>query len=319
MLYLNEKSINDVGINWDKTVDVIEESVDILSKGDFSQPVKPYLRFGDPKNRIIAMPAYIGQNIDIAGIKWIASFPGNINKGIARANSVTVLNSSETGIPVSIINTPLISIIRTASVSGFIIREYLKCRKEKKTFNVGITGWGPIGKQHYDMVKNILKDRLGKVSVYDIRPVDVVSLEDEITNVDTWQEAYQDADIFITCTVSDAPYIDKKPKDGSLQLNVSLRDYKQDILEWVNGAVIVDDWEEVCRENTDIEVYHLNCGLNKSDTHSIEDVLTKKIMSSYPKDKAIMFNPMGMAIFDTAIAGYYYKTALAANIGQKLN
>jgi ornithine cyclodeaminase/alanine dehydrogenase-like protein (mu-crystallin family) len=68
-------------VNWDKIVEVIRESVEMLSKNDYSQPMKLYLRYGAAKNRIIAMPSYVGGIIPWAGIKWISNFPDNIYEG----------------------------------------------------------------------------------------------------------------------------------------------------------------------------------------------------------------------------------------------
>ncbi len=119
---------------------------------------------------------------------------------------------------------------------------------------------------------------------------------------------------FITCTVSAEGYIDKKPKDGALLLNVSLRDFKPDILEYTK-TLVVDNWEEVCREKTDVERMHLERGLQKEDTVLIADVVIRGALQNFPYDKAILFNPMGMAIFDVVIAAYYYQRARENEIG----
>lgn len=320
MIYLNEKDILKIGINWEETVDAVEKAVECLNNKDYAQPVKPYLRYRDPVNRIIAMPAFVGGDVDLAGIKWIASFPGNIDNNIPRAHSVVVINQSDTGIPIAIINTPLLSVIRTSSVTGLMIRHFLKTRP-MDNINVGIIGWGPIGQYHFKMVTELLKDKVANVSLYDLRGINTDLVEspykDKITVADSWQDAYRDADIFMTCTVSKAPYIDEKPKAGSLQLNVSLRDFKVDICDYTK-AIIVDDWEEVCREKTDIEMMHLEKGLQEEDTKSIADVVSNNCMADYPEDEAVMFNPMGMAVFDIATAGYYLDKAKAMGVGQDL-
>jgi len=245
----------------------------------------------------------------MAGIKWIASFPDNIDKGLPRAHSVTILNNADTGVPLGIITTALLSILRTASVSGLVITLFDRVRTLAGV-KIGISGFGPIGRYHLKMCLALLGNRIEKVLLYDIRPIDPAEFDadDRIEIVGSWEEAYLDADIFITCTVSDAPYIDKQPKPGSLHLNVSLRDYKPDVYNWFHGNILVDDWEEVCREKTDIEMMHLGKGLQKEDTFSLVDMVQDDCLSRFEPESCILFNPMGMAIFDIALGSYYYQT-----------
>lgn len=320
MLYLNEKDLLRIGIDWDKTIDVIEAAVLCLNEKDYSQPIKPYLRYRNPVNRIIAMPAFVGGDIDLAGVKWIASFPENIRNDIPRAHSVVVLNKSGTGEPVCIINTALLSIIRTSSVTGLMIRHFLKARP-RDDLNIGIIGWGPIGRHHYKMCSELLGDKIKGIKLFDLREISPDKIEGPLkakTQVAAnWQEAYRDADIFITCTVSKAPYIDEKPKDGSLQANVSLRDYKTGIYDYTK-AIIVDDWEEVCREKTDIEMLHLEKGLTERDTKSIADVVCNNALAEFAGSQSIMFNPMGMAVFDIATSRYYLDKAKELGVGREL-
>lgn len=321
MLYLNAGHLREIGIRWHETLEVIDGAVRCLFDGEFAQPVKPYLRYRNLKNRIIAMPAFVGGDFNVAGIKWIASFPDNIDKGIPRAHSLVVINDADTGKPVAVINTALLSVIRTASVTGLMIRYFDEARPFQNA-TLGITGWGPIGRHHFEMCMALFGHRISKVKLFDIRGIDLsagdIRDREKIVVARSWQEAFEDADIFITCTVSTAPYIDKEPKRGSLQLNVSLRDYKTCFYDFVKGAVIVDDWEEICREKTDIEMMHKEKGLKKEDTRSIVDVVVHRCMSDFPPNQAVMFNPMGMAVFDMAAAAYFYRQASVKNVGLHL-
>ena len=320
MLYLNKNDILKIGMNWNETIDIIDKTVHCLNNNDFVQPIKPYLRYRNLTNRIIALIAFVGGDIDLAGIKWIASFPDNIKHGIPRAHSVVVLNHADTGVPLCIINTALLSVIRTASVSGLMIRYFLKARP-MDNINVAIMGWGPIGQHHFKMCTDILNDKIANIYLYDLREINLDEIDspykDKITVTKNWQDAYRDTDIFITCTVSKAAYVDEKPKPGSLQLNCSLRDYKVDILDYTK-AIIVDDWEEVCREKTDIEMMHKEKGLNKEDTKSIVDVVCNNCLADYPENESIMFNPMGMAVFDIGTGRYYLDKAKEMGVGLEL-
>jgi N-[(2S)-2-amino-2-carboxyethyl]-L-glutamate dehydrogenase len=320
MLYLDERDIRAIGVDWHETVQVIEEAVRCLASGDFAQPIKPYLRYRDKRNRIIAMPAFVGGPFDVAGLKWIASFPGNIDRGVPRAHSILVLNDAGTGAPVAIVNTALLSIVRTASVTGLVIRAFDEARP-LRAVKLGMTGFGPIGQNHLRMCAALLGDRIERVSIYDVREVaPAVDFMDpaKVTVVKSWQEAYDDADVFITCTVSPAPYIDRRPRPGSLHLNVSLRDYTPAVFDWMKGGIIVDDWEEVCRESTDIEVLHKEKGLQQADTKNLVDVVTGGAVAAVPADRPVMFNPMGMGVFDIATAAYYVKKAREKKVGTDL-
>lgn len=78
MLYLNTTNLEQMNLPWALCMDTIRSAVQVMAAHEFSQPIKPYLLFDkDPSSRIIAMPAYVGGEIGMAGIKWIASFPGN--------------------------------------------------------------------------------------------------------------------------------------------------------------------------------------------------------------------------------------------------
>ncbi|ELR72280.1 Ornithine cyclodeaminase [Fulvivirga imtechensis AK7] len=308
MIYISDKDIKQMDLNWSENINIIEESVKCMKEDEYSQPVKPYLRYRNLKNRIIAMPAFIGGNINRSGIKWISSFPDNINNGKPRAHCVVILNDADTGEPVGILNSSAISSIRTASVSGFVLKQYLS-RRRRDNITLGIVGFGPIGQYHLSMCAHILAETCNKVLLHDIKGVDVDKIpreiKDKVEIVDSWEKAYNSSDVFITCTVSSDRYINKQPKPGSLHLNVSLRDYKAETFHWFKEAMTVDDWDEVCRENTDIQQFYLEQGLRQEGVRSILDWLDVDWISSLSESQAIMFNPMGMAIFDIAMSQHY--------------
>ena len=126
MRYLGDNNVQEIHLDWEQNIDAIASATQCIAAADIAQPLKPYLRYGDLQNRIIAMPAYVGGAINQSGIKWIASFPENIKKGIKRAHSVIILNDAKTGEPISVINSGSISAIRTASVSGLMLKKFME-------------------------------------------------------------------------------------------------------------------------------------------------------------------------------------------------
>src|SRR5699024_3378742 len=113
---IDEHRLKQAQLSWRALIDNIELGVHCLHRGDYVQPLKPYVRVNNKHNRIIAMPAYVGSPFHVSGIKWISSFPDNVQHGLPRAHSVVILNDADTGAPTTLILTPTISIMRTAAV-----------------------------------------------------------------------------------------------------------------------------------------------------------------------------------------------------------
>ncbi len=150
------------------------------------------------------------------------------------------------------------------------------------------------------------------IYVYDKTPIDKkllasLGIDKNVIISSNWQEVYDNSNLFITCTVSSDRYINQPPRKGGIYLNVSLRDFEPDFLKNVD-KIVVDSWEEICRENTDIEKAHLQFGLMKKDVLEIIDILDFNNISGL-SEKVFMFNPMGMAIYDIAVAKYYHDLA----------
>jgi ornithine cyclodeaminase len=321
MIYLSEHDICQAGIDWPEIHNAILEAIRLVHAGDFAQPVKPYLRYRNPRNRIIAMPAYAGGPVSIAGIKWIASFPGNVELGLPRAHSVTILNEESTGRPVCIINTARISAIRTAGVTAVVIGEYLRSAiAPSRPPSVGIIGFGPIGQMHAEMCSGLFAGRIGRITVYDPRCLMEAPDPDRWPGLDVaacWEDVYRSADILITATVSDNRYINLPPRPGSLYCNISLRDFQSGVMERMD-RIIVDDWDEVCREKTDI--HHLNeeRKLFAENVFSFTKDPLESWLDGLDKTGSVMFNPMGMAVFDICVGKHYYEIARCTGTGTVL-
>ena len=311
MRIIDDVLIEKANVSWKRLIDNIGLGVRCLHKGDYVQPVKPYLRYGDPKNRIIAMPAFVGGPFNKAGIKWIASFPDNVRKNLPRAHSVVILNDAETGVPTTVFNTAQISIKRTAAVSGLMLKTYMT-RQKKQSFKVGIIGWGPIGRAHMSMCSEMLSERLEQALVYDKRGKMQIhdhtgcqhGIPPSLQFADDWRKVYRESDIFITCTAGTPRYIDESPRRGQLLLHVSLRDYEPASLRGVK-QIVIDDWREVCRENTDIEQLHLHHGLAQNECVTLTELVCENRIGAFNCDEPILFSPMGMAVFDLCTAVLY--------------
>jgi hypothetical protein len=96
--------------------ELVEATYRLHGAGDSVNPPSYFLRFPDrPADRIIALPASIGGQNRVDGLKWISSFPGNVAAGLPRASAVLILNDHDTGYPFACLESSIISATRTAA------------------------------------------------------------------------------------------------------------------------------------------------------------------------------------------------------------
>jgi N-[(2S)-2-amino-2-carboxyethyl]-L-glutamate dehydrogenase len=94
-------------------VELVAATYRLHGVGDSVNPPSYFLRFPDrPSDRIIALPASIGGDVRVDGLKWISSFPGNVAAGIPRASAVLILNDHDTGYPFACVEASIISATR---------------------------------------------------------------------------------------------------------------------------------------------------------------------------------------------------------------
>ena len=126
-------------------VELVEATYRLHCAGDSVNPPSYFLRFPDrPTSRIIALPASIGGEVKVDGIKWISSFPENVAAGIPRASAVLILNDHDTGYPFACIESSIISATRTAAMAAMAADWFSRGRQRPK--RVGFFGVGLIAR-----------------------------------------------------------------------------------------------------------------------------------------------------------------------------
>src|SRR3989441_5719629 len=107
---INGKSVFDiVRAQRGECIRIVQEAYLAHADGQSVNPDSYFLKFPDkPDCRIIALPAYLGNGFDVAGLKWIASYPANVHRGFPRASAVLVLNSYDTRDPFAILESSII-------------------------------------------------------------------------------------------------------------------------------------------------------------------------------------------------------------------
>src|SRR5216117_4440314 len=132
-------------------IEVVRHAYLAHAQGHSVNPDSYFLRFRDkPDCRIIALPAYLGDGFGVAGLKWIASYPVNTQRGFPRASAVLVLNDYDTGYPFALLESSIISAARTAA-SAALAAHWLS-GQSSRAHSLGIVGTGFIARYVYEFL-----------------------------------------------------------------------------------------------------------------------------------------------------------------------
>ncbi|NLU99025.1 2,3-diaminopropionate biosynthesis protein SbnB [Marinomonas sp. UCMA 3892] len=326
--YLSQSDLRELGANHSNAfIEAIEEGLKLHADGNFVQPLKPYLRWQSADHiadRIIAMPCYLGGDNPIAGIKWIGSRQHNPTKfNLPRASALIILNDAQTNYPVAVMEASLISSMRTAAITG-VATKYLA----KKNFaDISIIGCGPIGQMQ---VKTLLEQfsQIKTIHLFDVN----MSAADKLISQfatdfpatkfsihESAQSAIEQADVLVTCTVSEKPYIPFEwLKKGCFVSNISIMDIERDVFLKAD-KVVVDDWDQSNREKKVINLLVEDGLFSREQLHAeLGEIILGNIRGRETDDEIILLNPMGMAIDDIVCARWFYQAAESKNAGTEL-
>lgn len=284
--------------------------------GESINPDSYFLRFPDkPDSRFIALPAYLGGEVGIAGIKWIGSFPRNVVAGHPRASAVLVLNDYETGYPVAVLEAAGISATRTAA-SAALAATVLG---GSTAATLGVVGAGVIARTicaHLSAAGISLVD----VRCHDVDAGSVQALAGHlrgqydagVCTVDLGDAL--DCDLLVLATTAATPYITEPGslRPGQLVLNISLRDLSPELLLGANN--ILDDVEHCMKANTSPHLAEQLTGNRDFVTGTLAGVIRGS--DALDPARPTVFSPFGLGVLDLAVGHYVHQQA--KNTGRML-
>ncbi len=290
-------------------------------RGNSSLPHSSFLLFPHRKrDRIIALPAYLGEQFEVSGIKWIASFPENINQGLERASAVLILNSTQTGRPEAIMESSLISAKRTAASAALAARTLHNGGSQSC---VGFIGCGPINYQISKFLLAVWPDiRLFKIfDLSESRAAEFSARLDSAIRVeiaDSLESVLRDCAVVSIATTAATPHISNLsicPPNSTI-LHVSLRDISPEaILESHN---IVDDQDHIFQAGTSVHLAEKIVSHRDFIRGTLSEVLNGKRVAKRDNNRTVVFSPFGLGVLDIAVAKLVTTLAREAGVGTVL-
>jgi N-[(2S)-2-amino-2-carboxyethyl]-L-glutamate dehydrogenase len=298
-------------------VELVEATYRLHGAGDSVNPASYFLRFPDrPSSRIIALPASIGGQVRVDGLKWISSFPQNVAAGIPRASAVLILNDHDTGYPFACLESSIISATRTAA-SAALAADWLS-RSRRRPTRVGFFGAGLIARYIHTFLAGTGWS-FDEVGVYDVSAesaegfrgyLEQAGAADRITVHDRAEWLIRSSDLVVFATVASQPHVRNLSwfAHSPLVLHVSLRDLTPGIV--LASTNIVDDIEHCLKADTSPHLAEQLTG-NRDFLHgTLDDVMARRV--AVPADRPLVFSPFGLGVLDLAVGKYVYDEVVRA-------
>ncbi|MFE6690661.1 2,3-diaminopropionate biosynthesis protein SbnB [Streptomyces sp. NPDC057743] len=306
-----------------QVLSLVNETYRLHDEGQTALPHSVFLRFPDrPRDRIIGLPAYVGGADAVAGMKWIASFPGNVADGRARASAAMLLNSMADGTPEALIEASLISAQRTAA-SAALAASHLVTDPAPR--GMALIGTGPINHEVLRFTKAQLPS-LREAVVFDLDPKRAAAFADRagqlapdltVTVADRAEQALASHPLISLATSAGEPHLELAAcQPGATVLHVSLRDLTvQAVLDAQN---VVDDADHVCRERTSLHLAELATGNRDFIDAPLGALLRGTVPFRRDPQRTAVFSPFGLGILDLALARWIRDRARADGLGTSI-
>jgi 2,3-diaminopropionate biosynthesis protein SbnB len=290
-----------------EVIEAVRIAYETHGAGDSSLPHSTFLPFpGQPRNRIIALPAYLGGECRMAGVKWVSSFPDNLSLGVDRASAVVILNSTRTGRPEAVVEGSVISAKRTAA-SAALAAQYLL--NGSKVGRVGMIGCGLI---NFEIARFLLAvfPEAETFVLFDQDEARAKQFKNKCQRISgeigveiakDVKAELRNSTLISIATTALTPHIGdlRECPRGSVILHISLRDLTPDVI--LSCDNVVDDIDHVCRAQTSVHLAEQLVGHREFIRCNLADILTGRAPARNGSETVSVFSPFGLGVLDLAV------------------
>jgi ornithine cyclodeaminase/alanine dehydrogenase-like protein (mu-crystallin family) len=325
--YLNQAQVESAGLDIKMALEVVEQVLRLHAQGDVILPHKVSLDLGEPeRGRVNIMPAYVGGDFDVCGLKWIGIFPNNPSRhGLPSLTGLMVLGDPGRGTPLAVMDSSLITAMRTGAATG-VAAKYLA--RSDSTI-AAMVGAGVQSRTQLMALHQVLP-LLQEVRVYDVDPEVArkysaemsAALGVRVRPADTPEACVSGAHVIVTATVANEPIVrDAWVQPGSFFAHVGSNQEEEYDVVLRSDAIFVDDWTGMLhRASQTLALMHA-AGLigDATITGELGEVICGKKPGRQSPRQRTYFCSVGMGTEDAALACAVFRAAESKGLGTMLS
>ena len=317
ILYLSREDVERVGLPMEDIVTAVEAMFVEKAAGRTQMPPKPGVH-PTRDGFIHAMPAYVPA-ASAAGLKWVAAYPENKEKGLPYVSGLIVMNDPSTGLPRAVMDCAWITAMRTGAATAVAARHL--ARPDSST--VGIVACGVQGRSNLEALACVMD--IARVHAYDHRPTNSEryaremreSLGLDVRPVERLEEAVRDMDVVVTSgpilKEPDPPIPAGWLSRGAFACTLDFDSY------W-SGAALAQSDRLVSDDVEQLDYYRTLGYFRNTPSGIVElaDVVTGTVVGREHHEARIISVHLGLALEDVVTATRVVDRALAQGIGTRL-
>ena len=290
----------------------VREAFALLRQGEAQMPAETSVGLGSPETPGIAyaLPAALGGRFHAAGVKWTAHRPP-LGDGLPMIASQTLVNDRETGLPRGLVESALLTAMRTACVSALALETLMPVPLRR----AGVLGAGMQARTHLKMLA-VLHPELEEVVLWNRtrRHAQDLAQGDWPFPVRIADDAAVAAacDAVLTCTNAQQPLLtaaDLRP--GRLVVQVGYHEVAFDAIDKADH-VVVDLWGAF-RLKSAKSLFQMHRAGRFPEHRLAADLGTALAGGFRPAPGSLVYmSSFGLNIFDIALAARVLDQALGA-------
>ena len=328
MLLLSRKDILSV-FSMKDAIEADKKAFVLHSQGKAKVPLRINIDTEKKDGQVMFMPAYVGGELNAAGVKMVSCFTGNAAKGLPVIPATMALIDCTTGIVNAIIDGTTLTQVRTAAISGAATE--LLANPDSKVGALFGTG----GQASAQLEALLTARPLTEVRIFDVltdRIVPFIERHAELAEkhgaaliaAKSPKDAVTGADVITSVTISATPVydaVDVKPGahvNGVGSYTPDKREIPAELLDRA-GAIFVDNREAVFAEAGDFIIPMREGRFSESSVRGeLGELLLGQVRGRASHDEITIMKTVGFATLDIVAAAEIFKKAKAAGAGTEV-
>jgi len=325
MRIIDQQTIEKI-VTMEEVIKLVRGAYIEYSQGRALVPMRTFLNVKKFKGTGLFMPAY-SEGMRSFGIKVVSVFPENRHKGLSTIIGVVLLNDAETGQLLAILEASSLTALRTGAASG--LATDLLARPEASS--VAVIGCGVQALTQLRAIAEVRK--IEKIFLYDLKRERAIEL---IERAKKWiagpeyiittsaDQAVEKVEIVVTVTTSKKAVFSGRKLNPGTHINAvgaftpELQEIGEETLLRAD-KVVVDSREAVLKESGDIiQPINNNTFTPEKIYAELGEIANGEKPGREREEEIIIFETVGLALLDIALARLVYKKVLEKKLGLEI-